>query len=171
MSELGKRQMRAGTRPSQNGTEGSPLRVFMLGAVVIVVLIAALLITIRLFLFPIWEANSEGARQVATAQVQLSAAMTREALTPRPTATAEPTAILVAAASTLVPTELPTAAPQASTAPSESTVIQTPTPNTGVLPTDLPTPTADQAAEVATAYKEVLRRSFRSTLRPRSNTA
>src|ERR1700738_5492913 len=60
----------------------SPRRVFIFGSIVIVVFVALLLGGIRVFLFPMWEANSEGVHQVATAQAQISAASTREALTP-----------------------------------------------------------------------------------------
>ena len=60
----------------------SARRVIFFGSIVIVVFVALLLGGIRVFLFPMWEANSEGVRQVATAQAQISAASTREALTP-----------------------------------------------------------------------------------------
>ena len=65
----------------------SPRRVFIFGSIVIVGFVALLLGGIRVFLFPMWEANSEGVRQVATAQAQISAASTREALTPVAAAT------------------------------------------------------------------------------------
>jgi hypothetical protein len=124
--------------------------VFVLGAIVIMVVIAALLTAIRLFLFPVWEANSEGARQVATAQVQIAAAMTKEAVTPVATPTALPAlAITPPAAPTSRATDVPQAAP---TEPAE--VAATPVPSSGVGLTNLPTPTSDQAAEIATAYKK-----------------
>src|SRR5579859_1525254 len=82
----------------------SARRVIFFGSIVIVVFVALLLGGIRVFLFPMWEANSEGVRQVATAQAQISAASTREALTPA----AAPTVPTVAPA---LPTLAPTAAP------------------------------------------------------------
>ena len=133
----------------------SPRRVFIFGSIVIVVFVALLLGGIRVFLFPMWEANSEGVRQVATAQAQISAASTREALTPVPTAvapapapaepttapTAEPTQVRVAAAqATMIPTPLPVASP-------------TSKPATTATQSVLPTPTTDQAAEIGAAYK------------------
>jgi hypothetical protein len=125
------------------------------------VVIAALLAAIRVFLFPVWEANSEGAHQVATAQVQLSAAMTQEALRPMLTATASPRlAVTPVSAPASLPTQaiatqasLPTQAQQAS--PTElALATNTPVASSGVVVTNLPTPNPDQAAEIAAAYKK-----------------
>lgn len=141
--------MAADSRPSQTQAEGSPLRVFALGAIVIIVVIAALLTAIRFFLFPVWEANSEGARQVATAQVQLSAAMTQEALTPAAT----PTILAAAPAPTALaaPTPAPVAA---ATAKPSQRGVPLGTPSATSVPVSLPTPTEDQAAEIAAAYEQ-----------------
>jgi hypothetical protein len=154
MSDVRNKPVDAEPRPSSDAGEGSPLRVFVLGAIVIIVVVAALLTVIRLFLFPVWEANSEGAHQVATAQVQLSAAMTQEALTPMPTST-----LTVAAAtqpttaSTPVPTDTPAVASQA-TAVATALATSNETPVSAAPPGSLPTPTADQAAEIASAYEQ-----------------
>ena len=82
MSEVDEREVVTDTRSMHRAADSSPGRVFLVGAVVIVLIVAGLLAAIRTFVFPIWEANSEGVRQVATAQAQLSVAMTQEALTP-----------------------------------------------------------------------------------------
>jgi hypothetical protein len=154
MSNVRNKPVSGESRPSEDVGDGSPLRVFVIGAIVIIVVIAALLTAIRVFLFPVWEANSEGAHQVATAQVQLSAAMTQEALTPMPSST-------VAAAVTPQPTIAPTAVSANTPAPAvagsesgplpASTGAQSPVPT--AARTDLPTPTTEQAAEIAVAYK------------------
>ena len=154
MSQL--RNKPAGNEPGaplgpQVGADGpSPRRVFIVGSIVIIAFVALLLVGIRVFLFPIWEANSEGVRQVATAQAQISAARTREALTPLPTPT-----VLAAtpARPTEAPTLVPVAAAQATTAPTSVPVaVATPGPAASATPMLLPTPTADQAAELAAAY-------------------
>ena len=87
MSELSEREVRTEAGSTKGAADRSPVRVFALGAIVIIVVVAGLLAAIRTFVFPVWEANSEGVRHVATAQAQLSVAMTQEALTPAPTAT------------------------------------------------------------------------------------
>ena len=150
MSDLRSRPAETDTGAVRTARDGSPVRVFVIGAIVIIAVVAALLIAIRLFLFPIWEANSEGARQVATAQVQIAAAMTQEASTPLPTGTAQPASL---ANPLPVPTSRPTDVPQ----PASTAVIivtATPIPSAGSGLTDLPTPTSDQAAEIAAAYKK-----------------
>jgi len=134
----------------------SPRRVFFFGSIVIVVFVALLLGGIRVFLFPIWEANSEGVRQVATAQAQLSAASTREALTP----VAAPTVLTVAPAlPTLAPTaaltQAPVTAPRVSISPTPfSVAAPTPAAAGTATPVVLPTVPPEQAAEIAAAYKK-----------------
>ncbi len=153
MSDLRSRPAETDTGAARTARDGSPVRVFVIGAIVIIAVVAALLIAIRVFLFPIWEANSEGARQVATAQVQIAAAMTQEAVTPVPTLS------VPAAAATPQPTTAPAAIPSgtpvpATAAPTQaapSAGAQAPAPT--VARANLPTPTAEQAAEIAVAYK------------------
>ena len=158
MSQL--RDTQIGSRPAktggpENSSGSSPLRVFLIGAVIIVVVVAVLLAAIRIFLFPVLEANSEGAREVATAQAQLATARTQEALTPVATATSFATAT---AQSTVSPTPLATAAPVAAAqtvpAPAGLPVTgETPVAVAVASPPILATPTAEQAAELAAAYK------------------
>jgi cytoskeletal protein RodZ len=154
MSEVDERSVHTKPGPTQRASDGSPVRVFVLGAIVIVVIVAALLAAIRTFVFPIWEENSEGVRQVATAQAQLSVAMTQEAV--RPTSASTP----VSAAATQLtsePTPLTTAtaasAAQAIVTPAPAGVGTTPLALASATPTNLPTPTAEQAEEIALAYK------------------
>lgn len=156
MADLENRQIGTEHRASRNPQhlrDASPVRVFVLGAILIVAIVAGLLTVIRVFLFPVWEANSEGARQVATAQAQLSLAMTQEALTPVATATlttaatVQPTAELAA-----VQTAVPAIAAQETPAPSLP-VVET-APSSAATPGTLPTPTAEQAADIASAYKK-----------------
>jgi hypothetical protein len=153
MSNVRNKPVSAESRPSEDVGDGSPLRVFVIGAIVIIVVIAALLTAIRVFLFPVWEANSEGAHQVATAQVQLSSAMTQEALAP----VAAPTqaAVVAAQPATSVPTPVPTGTPVPIAQPKEPTPLaaQVRTPVATVAAGPLPTPTGDQAAEIAAAYE------------------
>lgn len=152
MSEVDEREVGTKARSTERRGEPSPARVFILGAIVIVVLVAAVLAAIRTFVFPIWEANSEGVRQVATAQAQLSVAMTQEALTPAPTATTE-------VGAPVQPTSVQMALPTSTSIVVQATAPTTPiplfagTPIAAALPA-LPTPTADQAAEIAAAYEE-----------------
>jgi len=134
----------------------SPRRVFLFGSIVIVVFVAVVLGATRVFLFPLWEANSEGVRQVATAQAQISVASTREALTPVPTATAPAAASAKPTTeATPEPTKVPVALAQATAAPTPVPAgVPTTVPIASAAPVLLPTPTADQAAEIAAAYKQ-----------------
>jgi hypothetical protein len=154
MSEVDEREVVTDTRSTHRAADSSPVRVFLVGAVVIVVIVAGLLVAIRSFVFPIWEANSEGVRQVATAQAQLSVAMTQEALTPAPAAT--PAIVVgpqVTAASTPLATAAPAPAVQATGTPAPSVAGPTPVAVASATPNNLPTPTAEQAEEIALAYK------------------
>ena len=98
----------------ESGRSGSAWRVFVLGAVVIVVVVVSLLLALRSFLFPVIEANSETARSAATAQAQLAAMQTQQALAPGPTAASTAAPI---AQPTAAPTQAPTPAPAAQPAP------------------------------------------------------
>lgn len=154
MSEVDEREVVTDTRSMHRAADSSPGRVFLVGAVVIVVIVAGLLVAIRTFVFPVWEANSEGVRQVATAQAQLSVAMTQEALTPAPAAT--PAIVVgpqVTAASTPLATAAPAPAVQATGTPAPSIAGPTPVAVASATPNNLPTPTAEQAEEIALAYK------------------
>jgi hypothetical protein len=160
MSQLSNKSVSTGKpgepAASPGSTAGWPAgRVFLLGAVVIVGVVAALLVGIRTFLFPVWEANSEGARQVATAEAQLSVARTQEALAARPTGT-----VLTAAAPqpTAAPVTTPTVPPVALTqltvAPTAGPLAAaTSAPAASATPSALPTVPPEQAAEIAAAYK------------------
>jgi hypothetical protein len=144
MSKLDHGKLGPDSPGAREAADGSHVRVFVVGAIVIVVVIAALLTVIRVFLFPVWEANSDGARQVATAQVQLAAAMTQEAVRPAATST-----VLTAAAPTRTSASTATVdLPQlAATLPPTVSAAST------VAPTSFPTPTPDQTAEIALAYR------------------
>ena len=143
---------------------------FIFGSIVIVVFVALLLGGIRVFLFPIWEANSEGVRQVATAQAQISAASTREALTP--------------VAAPIVPTVAPRTA-HARPHSCADTSTRCPFRQVNIIPTPLclsrlatptPAPTATQAvlansdrrsgSRNCRGVQEVLRRKRRRALEP-----
>src|SRR5256885_16514860 len=121
MSQL--RDKRVGSRSGmvggpQDSDGSSPLRVFVVGAVVIIALVAVVLGAIRVFLFPVWEDNSEGVRQVATAEAQLAVARTQQALTPVPTATSLVTSMVrPTSAPPLVPTAGPVTAAQTTPVP------------------------------------------------------
>jgi hypothetical protein len=154
MPELDKRETVRNAETKKGVGEASPLRVFLLGAILIVAVVGIVLVAIRTFMFPIWEQNSEGARQVATAQVQLSVAMTQEATTLMPTASA---AVTAGAQDVAYETPLPTSEPRPVTqvtveangsSPLSATAVATLEPGT------LATPTVDQAAEIAAAYEK-----------------
>ncbi len=147
----------------------SPWRVFAVGAVVIIAVVAGLLLAIRTFLFPVWEANSEATRSVATAQAQLDVLRTQEALTPRPTPTDAPVAAVQptlaptrapTAIPTVQPTPLATSAPAAVTsapaavtsAPAAVTSAPAAVSAAGVTPTPWPTVPPELNAEISAAY-------------------
>ncbi len=139
----------------ESGRSGSAWRVFVLGAVVIVVVVVSLLLALRSFLFPVFEANSETARSAATAQAQLAAMQTQQALAPGPTAasTAAPTAQPTAA-----PTQAPTPAPAAQPAPVATraplaTAVSTPVLATvNGTPASLPTVSPELDRVISEAY-------------------
>jgi len=142
-----------GISPDAEGTAPrSPWRVFAVGAVVIIAVVAGLLLAIRTFLFPVWEANSEATRSVATAQAQLDVLRTQEALTPHPTPTDAPVA---AVQPTLAPTRAPTRAPTAIPTV-QPTPLATAAPAAvsaaGVTPTPWPTVPPELNAEISAAY-------------------
>ncbi len=136
------------SRDAEPTAPRSPWRVFAVGAVVIIAIVAGLLLAIRTFLFPVWEANSEATRSVATAQAQLDVLRTQEALTPRPTSTGAPVA---AVQPTLAPTRAPTAIPTVQPTPL-ATSAPAAVSAAGVTPTPLPTVPPELNAEVSTAY-------------------
>jgi len=145
-----------GPSPDAEGTAPrSPWRVFAVGAVVIIAVVAGLLLAIRTFLFPVWEGNSEATHAVATAQAQLDVLRTQEALTPHPTLTAAPVA---AVQPTLAPTRAPTAIPTVQHTPlaTSASVATTAAPAAvtaaGMTPTPLPTVAPELNAEVSAAY-------------------
>lgn len=145
-----------GISPDAEGTAPrSPWRVFAVGAVVIIAVVAGLLLAIRTFLFPVWEGNSEATRSVATAQARLDVLRTQEALTPHPTPKAAPVA---AVQPTLAPTRAPTAIPTVQPTPlaTSASVAVTLAPAAvsaaGMTPTPLPTVPPELNAEVSAAY-------------------
>jgi hypothetical protein len=120
----------------------SPWRAFVIGAVAVVVVVVVILWTFRAFLAPSLEANSQATRELATAQAQVVAVQTRQALAP-PVATAPaPTPVSAAAAPTAVATAVSTAAP--------ATPLLTAAPNPA--PTLRPTVPPALDAEVSRAY-------------------
>ncbi len=158
MSQLGNKS--ADTEPSGRAgsqriaTGPSTARVFLVGAVVIIAVVAALLLAIRTFLFPVWEANSEGARQVATAEAQLAQARTEEALTPQATATL---AVAPGALPTVAPTRPPTATPAPAAQPTVAptpTVAALPAAGASATPATLPTVSPELDAEISAAYEK-----------------
>ena len=162
MSQLDNRQVgrQPEAPPASDGSSGpSPARVFVVGAVAIVAVIAVLLAAIRIFLFPVWETNIEGARQVATAEAQLTVARTQEALVARPSATTLSTAatrmtVAPTTAVSVASTPAPVAVAQTTIEPSASLAqgtAATPVPSATTAP--LATVSPEQAAEIAAAYQ------------------
>jgi len=139
-----------------SATGPSPGRVFVVGAVVIIAIVAALLVAIRTFVFPIWEANSKGTRQVATAEAQLSAARTQEAFAPRPTATSLSAPV---AQSTSVPTATSTVgvvvSAESNVAPTAAIAVdRTPSAQPSATRVALPTVPPELESDIAAAYQK-----------------
>jgi hypothetical protein len=139
----------------QAPSTASPVRVFVIGAIVIVAFVAVLSGAIRAFVFPVWEANSQAAQDIAVAQARLSAAQTQEALAPPATSTPIPTpTVQPSAVPTAVTTVLPAAA-AAEGAPEPSIPAGDREPAWAAKATAglLPTPTTQQAEDVFGAYQ------------------